>query len=135
MAPSPWRHSVPVAENWANISPNPTKTTDLSRLPPHRWLAARLVAWASRSAACHAVAVAPQHPESRKLGLLSLEQRLQLKHIFDLFTAAQINSNTFGFNLQCRYPLGYLQCLAPLVGADLDFDVRWIRPPVDWGGG
>jgi len=36
---------------------------------------------------------------------------------------------------ECRYPLGYLQCLAPLVGADLDFDVRWIRPPVDWGGG
>ena len=33
------------------------------------------------------------------------------------------------------YPLGYVQCLVPLVGTDLDFDVRWIRPPVDWGGG
>ena len=30
---------------------------------------------------------------------------------------------------------GYVQCLVPLVGTDLDFDVHWIRPPVDWGGG
>jgi len=36
---------------------------------------------------------------------------------------------------ECPGPLGRGQCLAPLVGADLDFDVRWIRPPVDWGGG
>ena len=25
--------------------------------------------------------------------------------------------------------------LLPARGADLDFDVCWIRPPVDWGGG
>ena len=37
---------------------------------------------------------------------------------------------------ECPCPLGCVQCLAPLPrGADLDFDVRWIRPPVDWGGG
>ena len=42
-APSPWRHSALRAENWADIlprrspaapPPNPTKTTDLRRLPP-----------------------------------------------------------------------------------------------------
>jgi hypothetical protein len=32
-------------------------------------------------------------------------------------------------------PFGMCAVPCSLTGADLDFDVRWIRPFVDWGGG
>jgi hypothetical protein len=51
---------------------------------PRRRLAARLVAWASRPAARHAVAVAPQRPAGRKES-----QEIEIMLCFFLETVSQ----------------------------------------------